>query len=52
MQFNSLKAVVFEFAESRSDQLVRAFFGFPGSDLTAQWTPSVPFALRRGKVEE
>ena len=36
-KFNPLKAVVFDFAESRGGQHVRDFLGLPGSEQTPGW---------------
>ena len=36
-QFNPLKAVVFDFADSRGGQHVRSFLGLPGSEQSPGW---------------
>jgi transposase len=36
-QFNSMKAVVFDFADSRGGQHVRSFLGLPGSEQNPGW---------------
>jgi transposase len=37
-QFNRVKAVVFDFADSRGGQHVRSFLGLPGSEQNPGWT--------------